>query len=248
MSRVRLPHCCSCHRSFFSVLTELSASTVTDRIVRRMGGTLHYASTLGVGTTASMVLPLRLLGTDSDEDSSRSSSARQDDFFSDSPTAPPPRIISDELSQLLTPLQINSERFEGPPELKRAGSDESGVTTICRSPMKTEEEGVASPDSVSTVIEPPTPSVLRVLVSDDNPIARTILSRYLKAKVRSSCTHQIPLYPFADRLFPRCRKSTSWNVEMVLRLSSCSSRSSLRSYGLMVRFVRVCVQSSRVVD
>lgn len=136
--------------------------SICDNIVKRMNGTLQFVSTLGVGTTASVAVPLEL-------------------FFDKSATTNitnisvpklRTRIISDELNELLDPSHFEEISESAPPE---AGSDTSKPVKV-----PSIKKLVAKPLACIPLV----PSRLRsssfvdndeevlVLVVDDNIIAR----------------------------------------------------------------------------
>lgn len=138
--------------------------SICDNIVKRMNGTLQFVSTLGVGTTASVAVPLEL-------------------FFDKSATANitnlsvpklRTRIISDELNELLDPCH-----FEDLSESASPG-EESDISKPVTAPVI--KKSVAMAKTLPCI--PLIPSRLRsssfvnndeevlVLVVDDNIIAR----------------------------------------------------------------------------
>lgn len=117
--------------------------SISDAIVRRMNGTLHFASELGAGTTASIVLPLEVV---------TSASARPKRAA---------RILSDELSALFRPLII-AEKNEDLETLRRGATTPRPINL----PLpQLPPEGSALPSGKDD-------DVFRVLIADDNPIAR----------------------------------------------------------------------------
>jgi hypothetical protein len=119
--------------------------SISDAITRRMHGTLHYASELGSGTTASISLPLQLITS--------------------TPSRPkrPARILSEELSALFRPLVI-SEQAADLDNLRKKISTPRPVELHTPSPSA---ESAPLPNGRAGEDE-----VFRVLIADDNPIAR----------------------------------------------------------------------------
>lgn len=87
------------------VLTSLCSLKVCDSIVRRMHGTLHFESVIGEGTTARILLPLKLV-----HPSRTHPSGIPPPIFPLHPIGPPRvRIISDELNSRLDPIHIMND-------------------------------------------------------------------------------------------------------------------------------------------
>ena len=74
-----------------------------------MNGTLHYESTIGVGTTARISLPLLLVHTDSNDSDNFLPPSIAPPFPSHLIGPPRVRVISDELSSMLDPVHIMAD-------------------------------------------------------------------------------------------------------------------------------------------
>ncbi|ORY90859.1 hypothetical protein BCR35DRAFT_299466 [Leucosporidium creatinivorum] len=125
--------------------------SISDAIVRRMNGTLHFASELGVGTTASISLPLALVTSVASRPKGEA------------------RVLSDELSALFHPLAI-AEQTEDLDGLRKESSTPRPIDTSAEASAPS--NGTSGDDD----------DVFRVLIADDNPIARRILATFLKTK------------------------------------------------------------------
>lgn len=125
-----------------------------------MNGTLRFASALGVGTTASISLPVRL--TAAIRPSLAPSSIR---------------TLSEELSALFKPLAVAEHIHELDEARSKMGTPRPvpELTPACT--------------PVATSPQPPEPStadqdddVFRVLIADDNPIGLRILATFLRTR------------------------------------------------------------------
>lgn len=114
--------------------------SISDAIVRRMHGTLHFASERGSGTQATISLPLLLLAT----------------------TAPRPKrpapSLSGELSALFAPLTIKEQGLQ---------AHQRGATA----PRPIDISPPHRPHD-SALTDGKQVDAFRVLIADDNPIAR----------------------------------------------------------------------------
>lgn len=133
-------------RFWYFVFTDICFSVVCDNIVKRMNGSLHFVSSVGAGTKASVSIPLKLI---------HPTETSQSGPISD-PSARKVRVISDELEDLLD-----------------AGSFSDGAPTLIESPP--EEKSISKVELVvqkRPVGRAKDESEVRVLVVDDNFIAR----------------------------------------------------------------------------
>lgn len=147
-----------------------------------MKGSLHFSSTLGHGTTASIRLPLELIASPDDP---KHTSIRR-------------RVLSDELSNLFKPLSLSRHNSKSSGKRDADDEEEDVETASLGSKARTETRrdsydsgrtsGATSPaPSADDSSRPPTPvpeqwAAVRVLIVDDNQIARRILATFLKNK------------------------------------------------------------------
>lgn len=173
-------------------------TSIADNIVRRMGGSLRYESTLNVGTTATVSVPLKAvlppLGA-SARSVTRNLSEELEMLFT-----PQPSVRS---SPLLTPLPAGPE----PAHLNLTSSHVSSTVQLSpnqpvtpRTEDATRDEkhvigavevpgvcGTSSPSALSRAKAPtsessPALAHVRALVVDDNSVARKVYCTYLRSK------------------------------------------------------------------
>lgn len=132
--------------------------SISDAIVRRMNGTLRFASALGVGTTASISLPVRL--TAAIRPSLAPSSIR---------------TLSEELSALFKPLAVAEHIHELDEARSKMGTPRPvPELTPARTPVATSPQPLDSAGDDD--------DVFRVLIADDNPIGLRILATFLRTR------------------------------------------------------------------
>ena len=141
--------------------------TVSDKIAKRMNGSLHFSSTLGKGTTATVLLPLDLTPQ-----------------MTSTPKVPGTtlRNLSRELDALFTPAVAQAPVFaslaaqpeEGLRKTTSGDSENVEVDTPTQELPKEELELVPQ-------ARPPSRPV-RVLAVDDNAIALRVLCTFLNSK------------------------------------------------------------------
>ncbi|GAA5846560.1 hypothetical protein JCM9279_006741 [Rhodotorula babjevae] len=147
--------------------------SIAESIVKRMGGTLRYKSAPGVGTTATVIVPLEgVTATDSSKDLSK----------------PVTRNLSEELTSLFDPQSrtpSSSAEPEDRPSVAEASDrveDEERTGSLAQGAKKTLVSGLPGDKPADSSAAQQAPSPARVLVVDDNPIARRILATFLKTK------------------------------------------------------------------
>ncbi|GAA5873951.1 hypothetical protein JCM3774_004049 [Rhodotorula dairenensis] len=179
-------------------------TSIADSIARRMGGSLRYESTLNVGTTATVSVPLKAV-LPPDAGASPRSVTRNLTEELEMVFTPHPSVRS---SPLLTPHLVESE----PPQLNttnrhvspRASSLPPPSTTNPPATPRTEDAnrneklvlgavkvpgvcGIASParsraEAAARGSSPPLLQHVRALVVDDNSVARKVYCTYLRSK------------------------------------------------------------------
>ncbi|GAA5859966.1 hypothetical protein JCM8547_003037 [Rhodosporidiobolus lusitaniae] len=169
--------------------------SIADSLVRNMGGTLSFSSVRGSGTTASVAVPLEIVVPDDVDLVSPlplpSSSTTGLGAFPSRPKVQR-RILSDELIALLEPLTLNSSPAPSPisspappappaPTVIKLASTAPDFTPPYTPPTSTSTSPASSPAAAPTVLSEARP--LTVLVADDNPIARRVLTTYLKTRL-----------------------------------------------------------------
>ncbi|BGP38475.1 hypothetical protein JCM10449v2_002409 [Rhodotorula kratochvilovae] len=165
--------------------------SISDNIIRRMGGTLRYTSEVGVGTTASIAVPLEVHLPPAAPRSTHG--------------APQRRVLSAELEALLNPVSPISSPPITPEEvvpvkstaiaaggtaLKLSTSialDHARFTAPQLAPLALNLPTTALPPSDAPIMSSPVhvavpAAAARVLVADDNPIARRVLTMYLRSR------------------------------------------------------------------
>ncbi|GAA5861955.1 hypothetical protein JCM1840_006887 [Sporobolomyces johnsonii] len=160
--------------------------SISDSIAKRMGGTLRYVSTLGVGTTATCTIPLDFVLVDEPV----TTESPLPPMTRPSQRARAPRILSDELSSMFGSLKLEPTPEE---EALRTAKLAAGAVEVALEAQRQLEEQkkngttpLASveerPESVAGTPGGAEPAELKVLVVDDNAIARRILTTFLKVK------------------------------------------------------------------
>jgi len=138
-----------------------------------MGGTLRYKSAPGVGTTATVVVPLEgVTATISPKDLAK----------------PVTRNLSEELATLFDPqcrTPSASAEPEDRPSITEASKrleNEERTGSLAQGAKKTLVSGLPGDKPADSSAAQQASSPARVLVVDDNPIARRILVTFLKTK------------------------------------------------------------------
>lgn len=148
--------------------------SVAESIVKRMGGTLRYRSSPGAGTTATVTVPLEgVTPPDAGKEGAK----------------PVTRNLSEELATLFDPQSRTpapSAEPEDRPSVDEASErieDEERTGSLAQGAKKTLVSGIpADTPADSSLAQQASSSPVRVLIVDDNPIARRILVTFLKTK------------------------------------------------------------------
>ncbi|KAM0792829.1 hypothetical protein ACM66B_002595 [Microbotryomycetes sp. NB124-2] len=154
--------------------------SISDAICRRMNGSLQYASSVGKGTTATITFPVELLLP----------------LPSDAPTVRVLRNLSEELNAVFNPIAngLGGSRSNGPspkPSFSTRIDQKPGFLFVSDDTMATPTKERPSPPLDEAIYVSPTLSEqdsprqevqLRVLVVDDNPIGRKLLTTLLRTR------------------------------------------------------------------
>ncbi|GAA6000287.1 hypothetical protein JCM10207_007941 [Rhodosporidiobolus poonsookiae] len=176
-------------------------TSISESLLRNMKGTLRYSSAVGVGTTASINVPLQVVLPSSAEAVAPTAASA---FTYPSPGSlakPLRRNLSQELSALLkplafsfsadavTPLAAPSALPTMPRELgKLVPPAARGVPPLLTPPLTPPVSALPPTSSFASASSPATsapasvPADFTVLVADDNPIARRVLTAYLASQ------------------------------------------------------------------
>ncbi|BGP45205.1 hypothetical protein JCM10450v2_001022 [Rhodotorula kratochvilovae] len=160
--------------------------SIAESIVKRMGGTLRYRSAPNQGTTATVSLPLEgVTATDPNSDRTepvtRNLSEELASLFDPQGTAPPSRT-----SPASSPTPLANERMPSVADASQRVEDDTRTGKLAQGAKRTLVSAVPAdqPPKTAAVSVPDAAAAqrLRVLVVDDNPIARRILVTFLKTK------------------------------------------------------------------
>ncbi|KAK4049435.1 hypothetical protein OIV83_004168 [Microbotryomycetes sp. JL201] len=152
--------------------------SISEAICRRMKGSLQYTSAVGKGTTATITFPVELLLP----------------LPNDAPSLPVVRNLSEELNAVFNPITNGRSTRPNGPSPQPSFTTKFGpghVGTATSDSMATPTVERPSPPLNDTIrLSPTIPGVnstrptvqLRVLVVDDNPIGRKLLTTLLRTR------------------------------------------------------------------
>lgn len=164
--------------------------SICESIVRRLGGKIEVESTLGKGTTIRVSFPVEMLPPTIASVSNQSTALKNVTTSLPSTatgTAPPLgrfryRVISDELATLFDPA-TPALLLAATPPFEKEGFEFDFKGAVEKSQVQPTR--IALParrmSEIGPVVDKPT-EIIRILVADDNAVARNILSRLLLGK------------------------------------------------------------------